>query len=256
MDCVDRMDGCAGTLCCGVLLQLLMPNTPQKLVLFDIDGTLVRMQRGLPRRLFEDMTRAIWNREISLDSFNFAGRTDRAIIAGMARMAGVPDAEHVEHEERAMEWIETELRPRITSETLELLPSVKELLEELVVRDDVVLAVLTGNLPGCAESKLSVHDLHTYFLFGVYGKESHDRNELGPIAIRKAKELTGIEFSGKDIVIIGDTMMDLRCAQAIDAKCIITLTGRVHEEELHTSGADFIFDDLSDTEAVIRAIFA
>jgi len=145
------------------------------------------------------------------------------------------------------------LERHISNETFSVLPKVNHLVEELSKRDDTTLALLTGNLPRCAELKLAQFALFHYFEFGAYGIESRDRNDLGPIAIEKFNSIKG--FHPSNIVIIGDAVADVLVAKHIGAKSVMTLTGRTTREELQAHNPDHIFDDLSDTEIIINAIY-
>jgi phosphoglycolate phosphatase-like HAD superfamily hydrolase len=96
-----------------------------------------------------------------------------------------------------------------------------------------------------------------YFAFGAYGVESINRNDLGPIALKKfALHHNGSSLKEFDPIVIGDTIPDILCAQHINAKSIITLTGRTIREEVEPYHPDFIFNDLSDTEKVFQAIYS
>jgi phosphoglycolate phosphatase-like HAD superfamily hydrolase len=224
-----------------------------KLLLFDIDGTLVLYTDDFPHRMFEQMTEHFFGRRVSLDDYRFAGKTDKLIISEVAALAGVPTADLLSREAEIVEWIPSRLESHIDDDTFELLPNVVKVLEELAARPDTTLALLTGNLPRCAELKLSQFDLMRYFEFGAYGIESRDRNDLGPIALQKFAESKG--FAPSDVVIIGDALPDIHVAKYIDARILVTLTGRTTREEVLPFAPDHVFDDLSNTESVLKAIY-
>jgi phosphoglycolate phosphatase-like HAD superfamily hydrolase len=233
-----------------------MPKTPTKLLLFDIDGTLVKMQKGMPHDIFESAMREIFGFEINLDGFDFSGKTDYLIFREVGKIAGLSDEEIAINQEQVMDFVANSLEETMNGETLALLPGVRELLESLDREERAILAILTGNTPRGAHVKLKVHDLNRFFRFGVYGNETHDRNELGPLAMKRAEELLPDEvILANDVVVIGDSLRDAACANALGAKCIITLTGKTTREEFLEYVPHYFFDDLTNIEAVKAAIF-
>lgn len=223
------------------------------LLLFDIDGTLVLYTDDFPHRMFEEMTDHFFGKTVSLDDYRFSGKTDKLIISEVAALAGVTETELAEREEEIVEWVPMRLEEHLDDSTFELLPNVKAILDELSTRPDTTLALLTGNLPRCAELKLEQFGLMRYFEFGAYGIESRDRNDLGPIALKKFADAKG--FAADDVVIVGDALPDIHVAKHIDARVLVTLTGRTTREEVLPHEPDHIFDDLTDTEAVLKAIY-
>jgi len=232
-------------------------NNRHKLLLWDIDGTLVIYKDKYPHRLFEGMIEAFFNKKISLQNYRFSGKTDKAIIADMIGIAGISDEEHRAKEEAMMEWVADRVEEETSPDSFNLLPNVTQLLQKLSTAPNTTQALLTGNLPRCAEIKLRHFDLMKYFAFGAYGVESINRNDLGPIALQKfALHHDGNLPKDFQPIIIGDTIPDILCAQHIGARCIITLTGRTVREEVEPYNPDYIFDDLSDTDKVLEAIYS
>jgi phosphoglycolate phosphatase len=228
-----------------------MAERREILILFDIDGTLVRMRSDLIRPIFEGLFRDECARSIDLHGFDYSGKTDSQIVREMSERLGFNNEEHEALHPRAMTYIEESLARLMSEESLRLLPGVIELLDALSARPNCTLAILTGNTPGGAKAKLDVFGLMKYF---AYGTQSHDRNLLGPIAITKAQNLLGKHFIGEEVVVIGDSHRDARCANAIDARAIITLTGKELREEFANEKVFRFFNDLTDTEQVVAAI--
>jgi phosphoglycolate phosphatase-like HAD superfamily hydrolase len=131
---------------------------------------------------------------------------------------------------------------------------VVELLDALKPRADMVLALLTGNLARGAELKLTQYGVWHYFEFGAYADDHHDRNALGPVARRRALERHGTDFPPERIFILGDTPHDIACAKAFGAKTIALTTGKHTRADLEAHAPEFIFDDLRDITAVLRAL--
>ena len=233
-----------------------MTNNSHKLLLFDIDGTILLYKDKFPRKLFEEMIGFFFNKKISLADYRFSGKTDKAIISDVCTISGILTEDHLANEEAMMEWIADTVAKRTSPDSFVLLPNIRELLQHLSSRKDTTLALLTGNLPRCAETKLQHFDLMKYFSFGVYGIESINRNDLGPIALERFASRTSENHPEKlDPIIIGDAIPDILCAKHIGAKCIITLTGRTSREEVEPFLPDYIFNDLSDTQKVLQAIY-
>jgi phosphoglycolate phosphatase-like HAD superfamily hydrolase len=134
------------------------------------------------------------------------------------------------------------------------MPGVGELLDALARRHDVFLALLTGNYAAAAKIKLEAFDLWKYFRCGAFGEDAHDRNDLVPVAVRRARDCGLPDLPAERVVVIGDTPLDVACARAAGARAIAVATGGVDEDTLRASGADVVFADLSDTPAVLDAI--
>jgi phosphoglycolate phosphatase-like HAD superfamily hydrolase len=115
-------------------------------------------------------------------------------------------------------------------------------------------ALLTGNLEAGAKLKLSFLEIWHYFEFGAFADDSYDRNELGPFALRRAKEKLGIDFPPERVYIIGDTPHDIACGKAIGAKTIAVATGAFSVEQLAAFGPTHAFRDLSDTQALLDVV--
>lgn len=233
--------------------QASSPRT--KLILWDIDGTIVIVKRGVYDPLFAEMCREVYGKDVEMGSYRYSGKTDRGIIHELGSMAGLAESEVEERLDHATDFIARGLEERLDVKDIKLLPNVLELLEIFDRHEGVVQGLLTGNLPRCAELKLKPFDVEKYFKFGVYGIESRDRNDLGPIALERAIEhMPHPPVDPKDVVIIGDSIRDVECANAIGATCIITLTGYTRVEEIAHLAPDHIVPDLSDTDKIIRMV--
>jgi phosphoglycolate phosphatase-like HAD superfamily hydrolase len=225
-----------------------------KLVLFDIDGTLVLTGRAGVRamnRACQDLT----GRSDALSGIAVAGRTDRIILSDVVSRLGrtMDDGllAHLRHEYIA------NLRNEIQHPgegTKAVMPGVRELLDALEPRDDVFLGLLTGNFEEGARIKLEHFDLWRYFRCGAYGDDAADRNELVPYALRRARQCGLPDVSAEAIVVVGDTPHDVACARAVGAIPIAVATGGFTSAELRASGAEIVFENLSDTGAFLRLL--
>jgi phosphoglycolate phosphatase len=226
-----------------------------KLILWDIDGTIVIVKRGVYDPLFAEMCRKVYGKDVEMGNYRYSGKTDRGIIHELGEMAGFSEVDIEERLPEATEFIARGLEERLEEKDITLLPNVLELLEIFDKHEGVVQGLLTGNLPECAELKLRPFGVQKYFKFGVYGIESRDRNDLGPIALERAIEhMPHPPMHPKDVVIIGDSIRDIECANAIGATCILTLTGHTKMEEIAHLDPDHIVEDLSDTEQIMRMV--
>jgi phosphoglycolate phosphatase-like HAD superfamily hydrolase len=138
-----------------------------------------------------------------------------------------------------------------------VLPGVRSLLDVLTappLRDTIFLALLTGNSEDGARLKLEHFDLWRYFRCGAYGDDVHDRNELFDVAMCRVRACGGPASHPRDVIVVGDTAFDVACAAAAGARSIAVATGPSDVDTLKKSGADVVFDDLSDTAAFVRLL--
>ena len=219
------------------------------LVLWDIDGTLVRTA-GHGRHAFEEAFRAVVGREP--EPVDFAGRTDRQIVEIMLGGRGGDDAP------RILEELAGALQQRKEVMAAEgyAYPGVPEVLEALHRRDDVIQSLLTGNIQANAVVKVSAFGLERWLDFdvGAYGSDPHDeRSDLVAVARERAAAKYG-EPTGA--VLVGDTPLDVRAAQNAGARAVAVATGFADRDALVASGPDALLEDFADTAAAVAAITA
>ena len=233
---------------------LTAPGTA-RLVLFDIDGTLLWTD-GAGRRAIHRALIEIFGDTGPADH-RFDGKTDPQIVRELMHDVGHED-EHIDarmHElfDRYVVCLREELRD--PEHRAMPLPGVTDLLAALTARDDVTLGLLTGNLVDGARAKLEAVGIDPdIFVVGAFGSDHENRPELPAIAQRRAREELGIDVRGSDVVVIGDTPADVECGRDIGARAIGVATGRYSTEVLAEHGAAAVFADLTDTDAVVRAI--
>lgn len=221
----------------------------KKLVLFDIDGTLLTSggagERAL-RRGFRDR----FGIDDDLTRVEIAGRTDSSIARRMlaAHSLEVTPENLAKFFDGYLHFLAEEL----PASTGSLLPGILALLEALKPCPDIVLGLLTGNLARGAQLKLTHYGVWDFFEFGAYADDHHDRDQLGHFARARAREKHGIEFPPERIFVLGDTPHDITCARAFGAKAVAIATGRFSRAELGALAPDFLFDDLADVPAVLR----
>lgn len=228
---------------------------PARLVLFDIDGTLL-WSDGAGRRAIHRALIEIFG-ETGPADHRFDGKTDPQIVRELMRSVGHDDSVIDQRMNQLFARYVVCLREELRnpSHQAKALPGVLPLLEVLARRDDVAIGLLTGNLVEGARAKLEAVGIDPdVFVVGAYGTDHELRPELPAIAQQRACDLLGTAIAGGDIVIIGDTPADMECGRDVGARAIGVTTGRYSRDELMASGAVAVFDDLSDTDAVVDAI--
>ena len=191
------------------------------------------------------------------DAFNgvpFNGRTDAWITSQAAARHGVTPAELSKFKPLYLQFLAEELQQPATIQRKGIMPGVRELLDVLAERDDVFLALLTGNFVEGARLKLEYFDLWRYFACGAYGDTVHERNDLLAEALARVAACGHLQPLPEHSVVIGDTPLDVGVALAGGARSIAVATGGHTTDELHASGADVVFSDLSDLEKVLKAL--
>jgi phosphoglycolate phosphatase len=228
-----------------------------KLVLFDIDGTIL-LTNGAGKRAIQRALIDIFG-GTGPDDHRFDGKTDPQIVRELMRIEGHAD-DHIDRHmspllDRYVNYLQEELT--IGSDGVRLMPGVRELLAALEERRDAVLGLLTGNLEVGARAKLTSAGIDPgRFRIGAYGSDHEVRGELPAVAQRRAREELGLEIAGHDVVVIGDTPADLHCGRSIGARAIGVATGHYSVAELSEHDPAAVFPDLSDTRDVVVAIFA
>jgi phosphoglycolate phosphatase len=229
----------------------------RRLVLFDIDGTLLTAG-GAGGRALGNALVEVFGETGPIGAYSMAGRTDPQIVRELMGAVGRPVEAIEPHLPVLWDAYLRNLREEIGRAKVRALPGVPALLERVEAGGDpVVLGLLTGNVAEGARLKVDAAGLgFDRFRVGAYGSDHWHRPELPAVAARRARSLTGVEYAGKEIVIIGDTPFDIACGEHLGVRTIAVATGGHPAEELAACGPDFSFGDLADTEAVWRAIVA
>lgn len=227
-----------------------------KLVLFDIDGTLL-LTAGAGRRAIVAALGDEVDDPSAFEGIRFDGKTDPQIVAEILEAAGQAEPRESERVRRLCQryvgLLALELERPTTRTTL--MPGVEPLLDALEARSGVVLGLLTGNLAEGAALKLRSGGIDpARFRVGAYGSDAAHRPDLPEIAARRAEPLFGRVPRGAEVVIIGDTPADIHCGQGISARAVGVATGSYAVADLAACGPHAVFEDLSDTESVMEAI--
>src|SRR4029077_1432634 len=190
------------------------------LILFDIDGTLV-LTGGAGARAMSLAFEDVLGVRDAFRGMPMAGRTDAWILADAAAAHGVSTdtAALARFREVYLEHLAVEIdRPGPSRKGI--MPGVRARLDALAGRDDVYLALLTGNYEHAARIKLEYFDLWRYFSCGAFGDQAPDRNGLLPRAVSTVAACGGPAFAATDATVIGDTPLDIACAKHSSARSI------------------------------------
>jgi phosphoglycolate phosphatase len=227
-----------------------------RIALFDIDGTLLSMG-GAARDAFTQALTEASGRPIVPEKTSFVGKTDPQIARELLTRHGVGGDELapaiLETIRLYLGYFESALRG---TRGARLLPGVPSLLAALSRREDVRVALLTGNVEEGARLKLGHFDLTSYFDFRIsaFGSDHADRYRLPAKALERARTVIGPELSGDQLVIIGDSEHDVLCGREVGARSVAVSTGWTAAETLRALGPDVLLADLSDTGAAVAAI--
>jgi phosphoglycolate phosphatase len=227
----------------------------KKLVLFDIDGTIL-LTAGAGKRAFNRALTDVFGCT-GPEDHAFGGKTDPQIARELMRIEGKAD-EHIDERmddllTRYVGYLHEELDA--SPGAVEVMPGIRELIEALEARDDVIVGLLTGNHIAGARVKLEAANIGIErFQVGAYGSDHEVRGELPAVAQRRAREQLGVDVAGNDVVVIGDTPADIDCGRAIGARAIAVATGHFSVQELAEHNPAALFEDLSDTHAAMSAI--
>ncbi|MGH7937277.1 MAG: HAD family hydrolase [Bryobacteraceae bacterium] len=228
-----------------------MDNGQKRLLLFDIDGTLID-SAGAGVAALKDVLQEQFGITDGLGGVEIAGRTDTGIVHQILQKQNISLTN--EKVNAFLDLYAEFLRRELPRRNGRLLPGVEELLPRLQARPQNVLALLTGNIERGARLKLGHYGIWDFFEFGAFADDHHDRNELGAFAQRRAREKHAIDFLAEEIDVIGDTPHDIACGKAIGARTIAVATGSFSGEQLAAHEPDCIVDDFSEVDALIEEL--
>lgn len=220
-----------------------------RLVLFDVDGTLVLGSRAI-RGWFEEALEEVFGEAGDIDNHSFSGKVDPQIVRELLTGAGVPATEiesGLPHVKRAfLDRLQGNLRPH----HMRLLPHVKDLLELLEQRGEVTMGLLTGNWERGARTKLACFDLNRFFSFGAFSDGQRHRGDLPPVALAQAAAVTGQKHRAAETLIVGDSVLDIECAHQHGMKALAVATGYTPLSELQAAAPDWVLPNLGEVHQV------
>ena len=219
-----------------------------RLILFDIDGTLID-SGGAGVRALDLAMKDLFSIENAFQGITMAGRTDMQIIRDGLRKHHLPEDNMIGVVIRAyLRFLSREIQ----NDRKHVKPGIHEILAELRAWGSVSTGLLTGNLEKGARIKLEPFGLNEYFASGAFGSDDEDRNNLLPIAVNRFEKLSLIQIDIRECVIVGDTPRDVECAHIHGAICIGVATGPYSYDALVDAGADHVVNDLTDQRSILQ----
>ncbi len=228
------------------------------LLLFDIDGTILKFEYGRSRIIFKQMLKEIFDIDVHTDHkhmMDFSGKTDINILMNIAHAYSLDFEEVKANLPQIWKKMAAMFKKYCNEKYIELMPGIKNLIEKIENENGIQLGLLTGNFKENAYLKLQAHKLHGFFPFGAFGSDHEDRNLLPPIALKRANIFAGQEvYSADNTLIIGDSKKDIECAKTNSIPVLAVGTGYEPIEELEAMEPEFIVDDLTDLEYFMKII--
>jgi phosphoglycolate phosphatase-like HAD superfamily hydrolase len=225
----------------------------RRLVLFDIDGTLLSAG-GISARALSATLLEAFGTEGDAASYDYSGKTDPQIVRDLMRGAGFAEAEIDGRLPGALARYQGRLLAWLRPEDVVPKPGVSPLLQALALDERVTLGLLTGNLEPCARAKIAPLDANRYFPFGAYGSDHEDRYRLPAVALERGRAVAGVTFTGADVVIVGDSVHDVLCGRSLGVRAVAVATGKTPAARLAEVAPHALLADFADTADAVRAI--
>lgn len=230
-----------------------MQTLPHRVVLFDIDGTLIRSQgagkKALAKALREDFSVEEPDVEVS-----FAGRTDLSLVKELFERNSLT-LSHDDTRKFFASYV-NHLPTALEESQGEVIAGVVPLLEHLLKDDEIILGLLTGNIRAGALAKLEHFKLAHYFKFGGFGDNQEDRAEIAREGVRALETALDMRVNPKKVLVIGDTPFDVHCAHAIGARSLAVCSGYSTREEIEAAKPMYVMEDLRQITLVLAILDA
>ncbi len=225
-----------------------------KLLLFDIDGTML-LSNGSGRRAMKlCLSDFVPADTVSFEGIDFGGRTDPQILHDILTANGLDADQATEVLPDVIEVYAETFANTFMPERITILEGIIDLIHQLAELDHVQLALLTGNVQKTAYIKVDALGLAGYFPFGAFGSDHADRYQLPRVALKRARDHNGQTYREKNVVIIGDTKHDILCGRDLNVFSVAVSTGHYRTEELEIHRPDLLLPHLKDAEAFIDRV--
>lgn len=212
----------------------------KKLLIWDIDGTLINCM-GMGRRAMDETFLRLYSVENAFDKVNMAGRIDWQIVNDAFKINRIKENNIQDFLNEYGKILCEQLKSQKCGE---ILPGIREILEDTLANDNIYHVLGTGNCEQGARLKLCHLGLSTFFEIGGFGNENLKRWQVIEKAIKEAKEYYNIDFNNNDIYVIGDTPADIDCGKKLGVKSIAVATGAYKYDDLIKEKPDYIFHSL------------
>lgn len=221
-----------------------MTKTIQKLLLFDIDGTLLNAG-GIGREAKARAMQLMFGTDAGVRTFPFGGKTDFQIMLELMGDQYSRDDIAARMDDFQVIFAE-QMQALVADYPGTPLPGAMDLVNALRARPDVLLGIVSGNTSKTAPIKLQAAGYDPlWFPVGAYGNESPDRNDLPKFALQRAIEHAKHDIAANDVIVIGDTVADVLCARALGAMAVTVFTGFEEREKLIAAQPDVMLEDLT-----------
>lgn len=223
-----------------------MSATSPRLLLFDIDGTLLRT-KGAGRHATRQAMLEVFGTASRIDTHDFGGKPDWQTLVELLSDHGYDEHRIGEHMPRFEEAMSRHLSEAVRTHPAHALPGAMEAVAAVREHDELLPGIVTGNARKSAAVKLRAAGYDPdWFVAGAFGSESIDRNALPPLALERAALYCGCEIAPERVFIIGDTLMDITSARRLGAVAVAVTTGFTDRNTLAAANPDYLLDDLRD----------
>ncbi len=216
----------------------------QKIILFDIDGTIL-LTGGAGKLAFEEVFVRLFGIENAWQEIHPDGRTDPSLIEELFQknLRRLPTPSELQSVTEL--YSEAMAKALHAAPNFRLMPGVAELLQEIQDSQGALLGLATGNFETTAYLKLERAGLRHHFSFGGFGSDHPDRLELTRLALERGRAKAGGELSASEVILIGDTCQDIDCGKKLGMTTVAVATGSTPKLELEKSRPDFLFNDFT-----------
>lgn len=227
-------------------------NDSIRFPLFDIDGTLVTGGNKVHHEAFDYALETIYNLpEASHDEIDLRGMIDSQILIEITKLHGITEEDAKQKLPQAMKAMVHYFERHKETGNHILLDGVTDILQKLTDKH-IPIGLLTGNVEEIGWGKMELAGIRKYFSFGAFGNEALKRAELIPVAHKKLEILLQKKIPLKQLVIIGDTPLDIACAKTGGIDIIAVATGKFSKEELANLEPNLVIDSLNEKEKIMK----
>ncbi|OGI85772.1 hypothetical protein A3A01_00555 [Candidatus Nomurabacteria bacterium RIFCSPLOWO2_01_FULL_39_17] len=221
-----------------------------KIPLFDLDGTLIKTGQKIHGQAFKFAIKKVFGIDADYTHLNTFGMIDGQILTEILAFYNIPKKKSQEKLTEMFLEMENYFIEHEKETKFETLPGAYELVEELYMKN-FPLAVLTGNIEIFGWKKLEKTGLKRFITTGAFGNMALRRSDLIPIALEKLQLKYDKQIQKSNLVIIGDTPLDIRCAKEGNIYSIGVATSKYSKGDLEAEGADFVVDSLLQKKDII-----